>query len=399
MMNKIKYLLLVTVWMFPYFNHCLAQNNRKLKKTVAAVYPAVPDLPGYKTLKCDFHMHTVFSDGRVWPNFRVDEALLDGLDAISLTEHTDFVKYGDDMKRDGNRAYQIALDYAKGKNLIIINGGEISPRVPPYHNNAIFLKDANLPFDYMKSAKNVFIMKDKIDHKDLMAPFLEAQKQGAFVFYNHPGGMPEYVVQDTAVFTDFHKELFKKGILKGIEVVNSANYNVRAHELAMQYDLTMVCNTDEHADNNRKYKNSHRPMTLVFAKEKTEASIKEAMLAKKTALYFDDYIVARQPEAEAFFKAAITASAKRDNRKKEPVLEIKFKNSSDVPFNVEITSDYKMMNYPLGQVTLKAQGETTITFRAMWKYPDTAKLNVKVNNIIVSPREALKTSFILETKQ
>ena len=27
----------------------------------------IPDILGYKTLKCDFHMHTVFSDGMVWP--------------------------------------------------------------------------------------------------------------------------------------------------------------------------------------------------------------------------------------------------------------------------------------------------------------------------------------------
>ena len=26
----------------------------------------LPDLDGYKTLKCDFHMHTVFSDGNLW---------------------------------------------------------------------------------------------------------------------------------------------------------------------------------------------------------------------------------------------------------------------------------------------------------------------------------------------
>ena len=25
----------------------------------------LPDLPGYRTLKCDFHIHTVFSDGLV----------------------------------------------------------------------------------------------------------------------------------------------------------------------------------------------------------------------------------------------------------------------------------------------------------------------------------------------
>jgi hypothetical protein len=27
----------------------------------------VPDVPGFKILKTDFHLHTVFSDGNVWP--------------------------------------------------------------------------------------------------------------------------------------------------------------------------------------------------------------------------------------------------------------------------------------------------------------------------------------------
>jgi len=40
------------------------------------------DLPGYVTLKCDFHLHTVFSDGNVWPLNRISEAYPKGLDAI-----------------------------------------------------------------------------------------------------------------------------------------------------------------------------------------------------------------------------------------------------------------------------------------------------------------------------
>ena len=36
-----------------------------------------PDIEGYKTIKTDFHMHSVFSDGNVWPTIRVQEALLD----------------------------------------------------------------------------------------------------------------------------------------------------------------------------------------------------------------------------------------------------------------------------------------------------------------------------------
>ena len=31
-----------------------------------------PDILGYKTLKCDLHMHTVFSDGMVWPPAQIE---------------------------------------------------------------------------------------------------------------------------------------------------------------------------------------------------------------------------------------------------------------------------------------------------------------------------------------
>ena len=47
----------------------------------------VPDIPGYQTLKCDFHLHTVFSDGTVWPTIRVTEAWEEGYDGIAITDH------------------------------------------------------------------------------------------------------------------------------------------------------------------------------------------------------------------------------------------------------------------------------------------------------------------------
>src|SRR5690606_10736620 len=135
----------------------------------------------------------------------------------------------------------------KNKNLLIIRGVEISPRMPPYHNNVLFLKDANvLPFAYMKSSKKEFIMKDPPTHEQLMEPFLEAKKQDAFVVYNHPGYNRFWDKKDTALFTSFHRELLEKKIPKGVEVVNSANYNIVAHRMAMKYNLTMLCNTDEH---------------------------------------------------------------------------------------------------------------------------------------------------------
>ncbi|MDN3547307.1 Sb-PDE family phosphodiesterase [Mucilaginibacter aquaedulcis] len=360
-------------------------------------HPSLPDIPGYKTLKCDFHMHTVFSDGHVWPSFRVNEALRDGLDAISITEHIDFEGFPDEIKRDYNKSYEIAAEAAKNKDLLVIKGVEISPRVPPYHNNALFLTDDNvLPIDYMKSGKKQFVMKDHMTHEELLAPFLEAQKQGSFVSYNHPG-YSWWDKKDTAIFTSFHKELLERKILSGIEVANSGVYNIIAHRLAMKYNLTMLCNTDEHYDMYPRYAKTHRPMTLVFARDKSVAAIKEALIARRTALYFDNYIVARASEAEAFFKAAVQATTERKTRNGEPILLVHLYNNSDIPFNIKATSDYNIEKYPLGQISLTAHDTTTVILKAVWKYPKETTLKMHVTNILVSPDEDLSTGFQLLT--
>lgn len=45
------------------------------------------NIEGSVSFKNDLHIHTVFSDGNVWPTIRVQEALRENLDTISLTEH------------------------------------------------------------------------------------------------------------------------------------------------------------------------------------------------------------------------------------------------------------------------------------------------------------------------
>jgi hypothetical protein len=68
----------------------------------------VPDIPGYRTLKGDFHLHTVFSDGSVWPTVRVLEAWRDGLDVIALTDHLEYRPYVADVTSGVGRAYAAA---------------------------------------------------------------------------------------------------------------------------------------------------------------------------------------------------------------------------------------------------------------------------------------------------
>lgn len=371
-----------------------AQIQERINKVVL-----LPDMPGYITLKGDFHMHTVFSDGHVWPTFRVNEAIRDGLDVISLTEHIDYEGFPEVITRDYNRSFQIATEAARNKKLIVIKGVEISPRVPPYHNNALFIKDANiLPIEYMKSGKKKFVMKDTITREQLMAPFLEAKRQDAFVFYNHPG-YSWWDKKDTSIFTSFHQELLDKKILGGVEVVNSGVYNILAHRLAMKYNLTMVCNTDEHYDMSPRYAKTHRPMTLVFSKDRTPEAIKEAFNARRTALYFDDYVIARQEEAEAFFKAAVKVSTEKKLRNGEPIMIVKLFNDSDIPFSIRAKADFDIERFPMGQVTLAPHDTTALTLKAMWKYPKETPLNIMVSNILVAPDEALETVFMLNTEE
>jgi len=67
-----------------------------------------PDIMGYKTLKCDFHMHTVFSDGQVWPTTRVTEAVRQGLDAIAITDHIEYQPHKDDIPTNHGRPRLLA---------------------------------------------------------------------------------------------------------------------------------------------------------------------------------------------------------------------------------------------------------------------------------------------------
>ena len=82
-------ILLMLILGCPFVENCLAAARREVK---------IPDIAGYRTLKCDFHTHTVFSDGRVWPTVQVEEAWREGLDAIAITDHIEYKPHKQDVR-------------------------------------------------------------------------------------------------------------------------------------------------------------------------------------------------------------------------------------------------------------------------------------------------------------
>ena len=249
----------------------------------------VPDLDGYTTLKCDFHMHTVFSDGLVWPTVRVDEAYREGLDAISLTEHIEYRPHKKDVVADHNRSFDLCQKQAEKLGILLIRGSEITRPMAPGHFNAIFLADSN-----------------PLEQKEYKDAFNEAKKQGAFIFWNHPGWAAQQ--PDTTKWWPEHTELYNEGCMHGIEVANGPLYMPEAVQWCLDKNLTMIGTSDIHQPIQTDYdfsKDEHRTMTFVFAKERSLKGIREALDNRRTAAYYRELVIGREDLLRPFFEKCV----------------------------------------------------------------------------------------------
>lgn len=277
-----------------------------------------PNIDDFVTLKTDLHMHSVFSDGKVWPTIRVQEALRENLDAISLTEHLEYQPHKEDIPHpDRNRAYHLALKEAKEHELLIVPGSEITRSAPVGHNNAVFISDAN-----------------ELLQENAKEAFKVANKQGGFVFWNHPAWYRQSPT-GTPILSDFQKERINKGELHGIEVINTVDYSEESLALALENNLTIMGTSDIHGliDWSYTQKGNHRPITLVFAKEKSLDGLKEALFAGRTVAVYNDLLVGKADYLKPLLQASIEI-VKAQYIGETQVLEVELKNisSSDLLF-------------------------------------------------------------------
>ncbi|MDX2301640.1 MAG: Sb-PDE family phosphodiesterase [Microscillaceae bacterium] len=328
-----------------------------------------PDIPGFKTLKCDFHQHTVFSDGEVWPSIRVQEAIRDGLDAISLTEHLEYQPHKQDIPHpDRNRSFEIAKQAAKDHDLLVVHGSEITRFMPPGHCNAIFIQDAN-----------------KLLISDPIEVFREAKRQGAFVFWNHPNWTAQ-AADGIAKLSDMHKTLIKEGLLDGIEVVNDVTYSDEALQIALDNNLVIMGTSDIHGLVDWQYKvpeGGHRPITLVFAKEKTLESIREGLNNRRTVAWFNNLLVGKDDVLIPLIQASIQVQS-AEYEKNSQVLKVMVENKSDAAYLLQNESPYTF-HAQADVITINPQDSTEILIKTKEKLTS-LELNFSVLNALNAPK-------------
>jgi hypothetical protein len=328
-----------------------------------------PDLPGYQTLKCDFHMHTVFSDGSVWPPVRVDEAWREGLDAFSVTDHIEYQPHKNDVPTKHNRPYELTVGPAREMNLLLPRGAEITRDTPPGHFNAIFLSDVN-----------------PLDTEDLVEAIKRANQQGAFVFWNHQGWKGE----EAGRWLEIHTTLYDNKLLHGMEVCNGDEYYPNAHRWCLEKNLTMLGNSDIHQPDLRKQSlpDDHRTLTLVFAKERTLPALKEALVEHRTAVWFKDQLIGRQEWLEPLLAQCVRVG--KPHLRSKNAVWVEVRNLCDLDIKLQRTGK-------LGpaQVTLPARG--TIVAKINVKTPqEPVELSYTATNLLIAPGKGLPVTVKIE---
>lgn len=329
-----------------------------------------PNLPGYETLVCDLHMHTVFSDGKVWPTVRVEEAFRLGYDLIAITDHIEYQEHPDVATADLNRSFTLASPMAKAAGVLLAKGAEITRETPPGHFNAVFLNDVA-----------------PLKTKDLVEAIRQAKKQGAFVFWNHHA----WQGPEKGRWGDLQTMLLDNHLLDGLEIYNGVldEYYPEAHRWCLEKNLTMLGDSDSHSPDlhNKPDSADHRTATLVFARKRSLESAKEALLQHRTAVWFKDRLVGRKEILEPLAHECLRWRG-CDLRTPESVwIRLQNTSSMDIQLRRAGTVGPERLMLPALGTTL-VEIETSTPNRQL-------TLDYTATNLLIAPDTGLKLSWIV----
>jgi hypothetical protein len=188
--------------------------------------------------------------------------------------------------------------------------------------------------------------------------------------------------------------------LHGIEVVNEMEYYPLVHQWCLDKKLTLMGNSDIHDPIQMEYnfqQGDHRPITLVFAKEKSKEEIKKALFARRTAVYFQNNLIGEEQFLKPLFEASVRIVNPDVSIRGKGGTTIQIQNHSDVSFELVSDGELEEVAFP-GEITLYAN--KTVLLRVSGKSESLSgrkKLTIPyiVKNCLVAPEKGLSVTFPL----
>ena len=174
-------------------------------------------------------------------------------------------------------------------------------------------------------------------------------------------------------------------LIQGIEIVNDTTYSNEAFQLALDYDLTILGTSDIHDIVDWQYRipsGGHRPVTLVFAREKNEKSLKKALLNGQTVVWFNKKLIGKPDYLIPLMNSSIKVkSANYVNN--TTIAHVVMSNNSDAPYTLRNQSNYDFYN-ATNLITIPPHGTTIIDVRTITKKRK-FDLEFEVLNALIEP--------------
>jgi hypothetical protein len=240
--------------------------------------------------------------------------------------------------------------------------------MPPGHSNAVFITDPN-----------------KLLIKDSVAVFREAKNQGAFTFWNHPNWTAQRK-DGVATLTDMHRNLIRDGLLHGIEVVNDITYSDEALKIALDNNLTIMGTSDIHGLVDWQFDiqgGGQRPVTLVFARERTAESIKEGLMARRTVVAFKNTLIGKSDNLLPLLQESLIVT-KAVYADRSDVLTIEIENKTSTEMTLQNAGDFNLHDRT-DLVRIKALGKASIEVKTL-KRLESVELRFRVLNAVDAPK-------------
>ena len=206
------------------------------KGVTLSVYSLYPDLYERNVKKCDFHIHTNFSDGTESPERTAANYRKKGFDVISITDHNIYNASAEVAKKlDFMHNFKLIpgeeVHNGYARQLHIVNVGS------KYSVNDIFLDEPERVKAEVETLKGEVEVPEGVDEREYLYrvwTYREIKKSGGYAIYPHPfwTWKEHYHVE-----TDMSEAVMKNGLCDAFELLGGCSVKENNLQIALYYSL------------------------------------------------------------------------------------------------------------------------------------------------------------------
>lgn len=206
------------------------------KGVTLSVYSLYPDLYERNVKKCDFHIHTNFSDGTESPERTAANYRKKGFDIISITDHNIYNASAEVAKKlDFMHNFKLTpgeeVHNGYARQLHIVNVGS------KYSVNDIFLDEPERVKAEVEALKGEVEVPGGVDEREYLYrvwTYREIKKSGGYAIYPHPfwTWKEHYHVE-----TDMSEAVMKNGLCDAFELLGGCSVKENNLQIALYYSL------------------------------------------------------------------------------------------------------------------------------------------------------------------